>query len=234
MQAINKHDDESQFFFSRRIRRVLSYVGLFVLYSQLVSAGLTGVYRYSPWELSFVDGGHPEIFEPWTFTVLQAPWGVGTIDDLQAIGWKIEYSPTRYAAWAILAPILGSAALLFAAVARKRWIGLCLLLLGSCLGISAAIVIKLYEWGEGSIGWAWDHGIMTDMTLPNPPHPIYGYVELIGSLFLPIVVYMAIVAFIVISSLRRLVRWSIWAARGRLHANAHPARTIDGDHQGGK
>jgi hypothetical protein len=98
--------DERPFLFSVGIRRVLFYSGLFVLYSQLVSASLTGVYRYSPRELSLVDGGNPEVFDPWTFTLLQAPEGIGTINDLQAIGWRIEYSPIRYALWAIVPPIL--------------------------------------------------------------------------------------------------------------------------------
>ncbi|MCI0429533.1 MAG: hypothetical protein L0210_03180 [Rhodospirillales bacterium] len=224
---IEKPSGDVRYLFSRRVRRLLFYIGLFVLYSQLVSAGLTGVYRYSPWELSFVDGGHPSIFDPWTLTLLQPPEGIGTINDLQAIGWKIEYSPTQYAVWAILPPLFGSAALMFATIARRGWPARCLLFIGSCLGIAAAIVIKLYEWGAGSIGWAWDHGIMTDMTLPNPPHPIYGYAELIGSLFLPIAVYMAIAAFIVVSGLWRLVRTSISAARGRLHPKSHPVQTVD-------
>ncbi len=212
---IDMPDDDPRFLFSKRIRRMLFYVCLFVLYSQLVSAGLTGVYRYSPWELSFVDGGHPAVFAPWTLTLLQPPEGIGTIDDLQAIGWKIEYSPIQYAAWTILPPMLGSGALLFAAVARRGWLARCLLFLGSCLGIAAAIVIKLYEWGVGSIGWAWDHGTMTDMTLPNPPHPIYGYAELIGSFFLPIVVYMSIIVFIVVSTVSGLIRSSIGLVRKR-------------------
>lgn len=231
VNPVDEPGGERRFLFSRKIRRVLFYAGLFVLYSQLVGAGLTGVYRYTPWELSFVDGGDPEVFEPCTLTFLQPPEGMGTINDLQAIGWKIEYSPIRYALWAIVPPILGFGALLLSSIARKTWLVRCLLLLGSCIGIAAAIVIKLYEWGAGSIGWAFSHGIMTDMTLDSPPHPIYGYVELIGSFFLPIAVYTTIVAFILISGLRQLIRWSIWLARGRL---SHTGLTIDRNHQGGK
>ena len=159
--------EDGRFLFSRRLRRILLYVGLFVLYSQLVSTGLTGVYRYSPWELSFVDGGDPAVFDPSTFTLLQPPEGIGTINDLQALGWKIEYSPTLYAVWAILPPMLGSGALLLGAVARRGWPARCLLLLGSCLGIAAAGAIKLHEWGAGSIGWAWDHQTLTNVTLPQ-------------------------------------------------------------------
>lgn len=217
MQGVQSRNVEgnTQFLFSRRLRRLLFYIGLFVLYSQLVSAGLTGVYRYSPWELSFVDGGNPGIFDPWTFTLLQPPEGLGTINDLQAIGWRIEYSPIRYAHWTIVPPILGSAGLLFATIAGTGWFARCLVVLGCCLGIAAAILIKLHEFAGGSIGWAWDHGHLTDGTLPNPPHPIYGYAELIGSLYLPIAIYLAIVVYIVVSGARALFCWSKQAVRTR-------------------
>ena len=212
----NQQDtQEAPYLFSKRVRRRLFYVGLFVLYSQLVSAGLTGIYRYSPWELSFGYGGDPDIFDPWTFTVLQPPEGIGTINDLQAIGWKIEYSPVRYALWTIFPPLFGSAGFLFASIAGTGWFARCLVVLGSCLGIAAAILIKLHEFAGGSIGWAWDHGRLTDATLLNPPHPIYGHAELIGSLQLPIATYLALVIYIVVSSAWGLIGWSIRAVRNR-------------------
>lgn len=201
--------------FSPRIRLLLFYVGLFVLYSQLVSSGLTGVYRYSPSELSHVDGGHPEIFDPWTLTLLQPPDGIGTINDMQAVGWKIEYHPIRYAVWSIVPPVLGSATLLFASVAGSGWVARCLLILGSCLGVAAAIVIKLFEWAAGSIGWAWQLGHMTNMNLPNPPHPVYGYAELFGGFFMPIAVHVAIIVFVVASSGWGIIGLMIGAVRNR-------------------
>ncbi len=210
-----EHRDESRFLFSRWIRRLLFYVGLFVLYSQLVSAGLTGVYRYSPWEPTWMDGGHPAIFDPCTLTLLQPPAGVGTIENWRAIGWDIEFSPARYLGWAIIGPILGSAALFFASVARTGWRPRCMLLIGSCLGVVAAVAIKLHEWLRGSIGWAELARTITDGTLPHAPHPIYGYAEFIGSLFLPIVVYVSIVLFLMISSTWIALR--SWIAAFRKH-----------------
>jgi hypothetical protein len=201
--------------FPRWIRRLLLCLGIFVLYSQLVSAGLTAVYRYSPWEPSFVDGHDPEIFEPGTYTLLQPPEGIGSAADLRAVGWRIELSPIRYAAWAVLAPVLGSAALFFAWAARAGWLSRCMLFLGSCVGITAAIYIKIYEFEEGAIGWAFSAGTMTDMLPPNPPHPIYGYAELVGSLFLPIALYLAIALFLLGSAGWMVVRWSSGAIRRR-------------------
>ncbi len=210
-----KVEDDARFLFSRRLRRLLFYVGLFVLYSQLVSAGLTGVYRYSPWEKTWFDGGDPPIFDSWTLTLLQPPAGIGTSADWLAVGRDLRYSPFRYAAWAIMPPVLGSTALLFASMAGPGWRPRCLLLFGSVLGLVAAIAIKLHEWAHGSIGWAvLSHGI-TDRTLPHEPHPIYGYAELIGSFFLPIVVYMTIIVFIVVSTVSGLIRSSIGAVRKR-------------------
>jgi hypothetical protein len=215
VNPIDQARDERSFLFSKSIRRVLFYSGLFVLYSQVVSAGLTGVYRYSLSELSFGYGGDPDMFDPWTFTLLQPPEGIGTINDLQAIGWKIEYSPIRYALWTIFPPIFGSVGLLFASIAGTGRVVRCLVVLGSCLGIAAAILIKLDEFTGGSIGWAWHHMTRTHGSLPNPPHPIYGYAELIGSLHLPIATYLALVVYIVVSSTWGLIGWSIRAVRNR-------------------
>lgn len=208
-----ERSDESQFLFSRRMRRWFWYLALFVLYSQLASAGLTGVYRYWPWERTFLDGGNPSVFDPYTLTLLQPPLGVGTIENWRAVGRDLEFSWPAYAAWAIVAPALGSAGLFFATVAGKGWLPRCLLLLGSCLGVVAAVAIKLYEWFMGSIGWAFLAGVITDRTLPHVPHPIYGHAELAGSLFLPLGVYASIVFFLVISSARRAFRSWIAARR---------------------
>ena len=207
--------EQPRYLFSKRVRRLLLYVGLFVLYSQLVSAGLTGVYRYSPWELAFIDGGNPEVFDPWTFTLLQPPEGIGTINDLQAIGWTIEYSAIRYALLTIFPPMFGSAGLLFASIAGTGWFARCLVVLGSCLGIAAAILIKLDEFTGGSLGWAWHHTTLTHGSLPHPPHPLYGHVELIGSLPLPIATYVALVVYIGVSTAWGLIRRSIRTVRDR-------------------
>jgi len=118
--------------------------------------------------------------------------------------------------------------------AAGGWLPRCLLLLGSILGIAAAILIKMYEWGNGSIGWAFMSGIITDRTLPHVPHPIYGYAELIGSLFLPIIAYAAIVVFVVVSALWRLVRWWIRLRGGQQRSNGRPAQAGDRDHHGGR
>ncbi|MGE0116807.1 MAG: hypothetical protein AB7S71_14805 [Dongiaceae bacterium] len=206
---------ERPFLLSKRVRRVLFYAGLFVLYSQLVSAGLTGVYRYTPWEPTWLDGGHPTIFDPCTLTLLQPPEGIGTIENWRAVGWNIEFSPARYIAWAAAAPILGSAALFFASVAGAGWRPRALLFVGSCLGVAAAVAIKIHEAIRGSISWAIVARRFTDGTLLHAPHPIYGYAELIGSLFLPIAIYMAIVVYILVSSARVLLRWSMQRVRTR-------------------
>jgi hypothetical protein len=194
--------------FPPRLRRVLFILALFVLYSQLVSAGLTMVYRYSPSEDTFLDGGSPDIFQPGVFTLLQPPEGIGTITDVRAVGWRVEGTPLSYAAWAIVMPIVGSAAIFFATAAGRTWLPRCLLLLGSCLGLAAAVLIKLHEWAVGSIGWAIDAGSSTNFAIDYPPHPIYGYLEFIGSLFLPMAVYSAIVFFLVAAALGFLIRRS--------------------------
>lgn len=208
----SKVERDAPYLFSRRIRRLLFYIGLFVLYSQLVSAGLTGVYRYSPLEKTWFDGGDPPIFNSWTLTVLQPPEGIGTSADWLAVGRDARYSPIQYTAWALIAPILGSAALFLGAFAEAGWRPRCMLLLGSLLGVVAAFAIKLHELAHGSIGWAYISFSITDRTLPHAPHPIYGYAELIGSLFLPIAAYAAIVLFIVASAGWRLVRSLTMAA----------------------
>jgi hypothetical protein len=200
---------------SKNIRRLLFYAGLFVLYSQLVSAGLTGIYRYSPWEKTLLDGGDPPIFDYGTVTLLQPPEGLGTSADWLAVGRDVGISPFRYAAWAVIAPILGSAALLFASCAGRGWRPRSLLLLGSLVGIAAAILIKIHEWAHGSIGWAFTSGVITDRTLPYAPHPVYGYAELIGSFFLPIIVYASIVFFVVVSSTWVMLRSTTTAFQKR-------------------
>jgi hypothetical protein len=200
-----------RFLFSKKIRWALLCIGLFVLYSQLVSAGLTGVFRYSPEEKTFLDGGDPPIFDYATVTLLQPPDGLGTSADWSAVGRDVGISPFRYAAWAVVAPILGSAALLFASRTGRDWRPRTLLLLGSILGIAAAVLIKIHEWAHGSIGWAFTSGVITDRTLPYAPHPVYGYAELIGSFFLPIIVYVSIVLFIVILSIGSVARSAVAA-----------------------
>lgn len=206
---------DHQFLFSKRIRRALLCIGLFVLYSQLVSAGLTGVFRYSPWEKTFLDGGDPPVFDYWTVTLLQPPEGLGTNADWLAVGRDAGISPFRYAAWAVVGPILGSATVLFASRAGRGWRARSLLLLGSLLGIAAAVLIKIHEWSHGSIGWAFESGIITDRTLPYAPHPVYGYAELIGSFFLPIIIYASIVIFVVVSSAWGMLRSAIAAFQKR-------------------
>ena len=238
-QSVRAHDvatieGDTCFLFSRRIRRLLFYVGLFTLYSQLASAGLTGVYRYSPWEKTWMDGGHPPVFDYCTLTVIQPPEGIGTSADWLAVRRDVGGSPFWYAAWAVVPPLLGSATLLMASSAAGGWLPRCLLLLGSILGIAAAILVKMHEWAHGSVGWAFMSGIITDRTLPHAPHPIYGYVELIGSLFLPIIAYAAIVVFVVVSALWGLARWSIGLAGGRQHPNGRSAHSGDRDHHGGR
>lgn len=49
--------------YSNWTRRLMLYLGLFIAYSQLVSIGLTSVYRYSLSEPALVDGGSPGIFD---------------------------------------------------------------------------------------------------------------------------------------------------------------------------
>lgn len=91
--SVGEHGDETWFLFSKRIRRLSFYAGLFVLYSQLVSAGLTGIYRYSPWEKTWMDGGDPPIFDYWTVTLLQPPERIGTSADWLAVGRNVGGSP---------------------------------------------------------------------------------------------------------------------------------------------
>lgn len=207
--------DEHRFLFSKRTRRLLIYAGLFVLYSQIVSAGLTGVYRYSPWEKTWFDGGDPPIFDTWTLTAIQPAEGIGTAADWLEVGRDYRYPAYRTLLWAIIAPALGSAALVYAGVAGIGWRPRCLLILGSAAGILAALAIKAHEWAYGSIGWAVLSTRITDRTLPHAPHPIYGYAELIGGFFLPILIYAALVLFIAGWVWWRLSRYLWQAVRTR-------------------
>lgn len=191
------------YLFSIRIRRLMLYLGLFVAYSQLASAGLTGMYRYSPTELAFVDGGSPGIFN--AVMLFQPPDRTGTINDLQAKGLAAHYAIIEYAAWAIIAPILGSAALFLTYVARARSAtAKLLLIIGSAVGIGAAVMIKLHEFDSGSLGWAVISMTATGGALAQPVHPIYGYVELLGGFFLPIIAYLAIALIVIAMACRRL------------------------------
>ncbi len=192
------------YLFSIRIRRLTLSLGLFVAYSQLVSVGLTGVYRYSPSELAFVDGGNPAVFG--ALMLFQPPDRIGTIDDLQAEGFAAHYAIIEYAAWTIIAPILGSAALFLAHAARARSAtAKLLLIIGSALGIGAAAMIKLHEFKSGSLGWAVISMTATGGALAQPVHPIYGYVELLGGFFLPIIAYLAVALSVIVMACRQPV-----------------------------
>jgi hypothetical protein len=65
MQANQSEDSANKisYLYSSRTRRLMLCLGQFVAHSQIVSIGLTGVYRYSPSEPALVDGSSPGIFE---------------------------------------------------------------------------------------------------------------------------------------------------------------------------
>jgi len=206
MQANQSGDlaNKASYLFSVRIRRLMLCLGLFVAYSQLVSIGLTGVYRYSLSEPALVNGGSPGIFD--ALMLFQPPDRIGTINDLQAKGLAVHYEILEYAVWTIVAPILGSAALFLAYAARARSAAVKLLLvIGSAAGIGAAVMIKLHEFKSGSLRWAVMSMTASDGPLAEPVHPIYGYAEFFGSLILPVVVYLAITLSVIVMACKRPV-----------------------------
>jgi len=205
MQAVSSRGTaDPAYLFSLRIRRLLFHLGWFVAYSQLASTAFTGVYRYSPSEPAFVDGGSPRVFNA---LMLVLPTDhLGTINDLQAQGFSDHFDVIEYAMWAIVAPVLGSAALFLAYVTGARSATTKLLLIvGSVAGIAVAVSIKLYELKLGSIGWAMLSMTATDGPLVQPVHPVYGYVEFFGSLILPLLAYPAIILAVIVSAFRRII-----------------------------
>jgi len=196
------------------LRRFILYLGAFVAYSQLVSAGLTAVYRFSPSELAFVDGGSPGVFD--ALMLLQPPDRIGTINDLQANGLTVHCTPLDYAAWTIIAPVLGSAGLFLAYIARSHSaLAKLLLVMASGVGVVAAFMIKFHEFRSGSLGWAVGSMTATGGALAQPVHPIYGYAEFLGSLVFPVIAYVAITLGVVVTTCREFLTLSRKAGRDR-------------------
>ncbi|MGH6932286.1 MAG: hypothetical protein ACREEE_07610 [Dongiaceae bacterium] len=193
------------------VRRWLFYAGMFVFYCQLVSAGLTGIYRYTPGEPGILDGVDPPLYD--AVLLIQPPDHIGSINDLQAHGLNVGYSPVKYAAWAILPPLVGAIPLWLASVARtSSLLTRTLLLFSLCLGFASTLLIKVFEIFGGSLGWAFSARTTTNAPLSQPVHPIYGYVELVGGFFLPIAAYPLLAIFIASSTFilisRRLSSWA--------------------------
>ncbi len=191
-------------------RLALYSLTVFVAYSQFVSVALTGMYRYDPMEPSFSDGASPEMYAG--LTVWEPSWTVSTIASFA--DWYMPYRPVRDAVVGIGLAILGSGGFLLCARLRRSWRFSSLIVLGgSAIGNAAALFIKAYEWGFGST-WLSSHSIRSTggPLSRHVIHPIYGEIELAGSLAVPIIAHTASalaaigVIFWIVG--RRVARWT--------------------------